>query len=616
MINLLLPMSLCIGFCLAASLAVAVTVVPAAASTLLKKAEPKPLPWFDRLKAGYGRSLAWCLDHRALPLAAAVLLLAFCGWRVVSMGVELIPQITSNEAIITVTTEKDISREESYAVIGEVLDAVLKVENVEEVGVSTDTSIAGVDISQLGLSSQITSMLNSASSYGKYQVNALLREDCTTTEIEAARQAIEAALAGVEGCTAAVEIGGLQELTNSLASGLQVQIFGADPEVLNALSDKVVEMINSTEGFANASNGLGSGDATIEMHIDRDKVRAYGLTVAQVYQQIAARLTTTATAETPVTVDGATMVIQVTDNLDPVTKENMMGMTFETTVVQSDGTTLNGTCTLGDIAEWTTGITPDSITSTNQVRYVTVSGETLEGYNTTVQARALQKKLDDFAASAEMPEGYTFSMGGESDTVNYMMHEMIQWMALALPFVYLVMVAQFQSLLSPFVVLFTVPLGFTGGLLGMLLTGQQLNMITLMGFIVLMGTVVNNGIVFVDFVNQLRIGGLDRRAALIATGQSRMRPILMTTLTTVLAMVQLALSNDMAGQLMRGMAVVIIFGLSYATLMTLYIVPVLYDLLFRRPPLNVDVGSDNLDDIPDDAAEFLAQSQKPAPAEG
>ena len=180
----------------------------------------------------------------------------------------------------------------------------------------------------------------------------------------------------------------------------------------------------------------------------------------------------------------------------------------------------------------------------------------------------VKKALDAFALTDEMPEGCSFSMGGESDSVNYMTDEMIQWMALALPFVYLVMVAQFQSLLSPFIVLFTVPLAFTGGLLGLLLTGQQLTMISMMGFIVLMGTVVNNGIVFVDYANQLRMGGMERRAALVATGKTRMRPILMTTLTTVLAMLQMVFSNDMASQLMSGMAIVIICGLSYATLMT------------------------------------------------
>ena len=606
--SLMQPMSLCIGYCLMASLLVAVTVVPAAASTVLKKAEPKQLKWFDKIQNKYAKSLEWCFQHRALPLVAAVALLVFCGWRVVSMGVELLPTITSNEAIVTLTTTKDLSKEDSYAIAEKAIDAMLSVDNVEEVGITTDTRVAGMDVGQLGLPSAITDLLNAANSYGTYQVNVMLDESLSSTQIEAARQALEDALSGIEDCTATVEISGMQELTSQLASGLSVKIYGADPDTMTQLSEKVVEIVNDTEGFANATNGLGSGDATINLQIDRDKVRSYGLTVAQVYQQIAAKLATTTTAQTPVSVDGRTMSVEISDNLDPVTKENMMDITFETSVMSADGTTTTGTCKLSDIATWVTGSAPNSITSQNQTQYVTVTANTLDGYNTTVQARELEKKLDAFALSDEMPEGCSFSMGGESDSVNYMVKEMVQWMGLALPFVYLVMVAQFQSLLSPFIVLFTVPLAFTGGLLGLLLTGQQLTMISLMGFIVLMGTVVNNGIVFVDYTNQLRMGGMERRAALIATGKTRMRPILMTTLTTVLAMLQLVFSNDMASQLMSGMAIVIICGLTYATIMTLYVVPLLYDLLFKKPPLNIDVGSDDLDDIPDDAAEYIAQS--------
>ena len=606
--SLMQPMSLCIGYCLMASLLVAVTVVPAAASTVLKKAEPKQLKWFDKIQNKYAKSLEWCFQHRALPLVAAVALLVFCGWRVVSMGVELLPTITSNEAIVTLTTTKDLSKEDSYAIAEKAIDAMLNVDNVEEVGITTDTRVAGMDVGQLGLPSAITDLLNAANSYGTYQVNVMLDESLSSTQIEAARQALEDALSGIEDCTATVEISGMQELTSQLASGLSVKIYGADSDTLTQLSEKVVEIVNDTEGFANATNGLGSGDATINLQIDRDKVRSYGLTVAQVYQQIAAKLATTTTAQTPVSVDGRTMSVEISDNLDPVTKENMMDITFETSVMSADGTTTTGTCKLSDIATWVTGSAPNSITSQNQTQYVTVTANTLDGYNTTVQARELEKKLDAFALSDEMPEGCSFSMGGESDSVNYMVKEMVQWMGLALPFVYLVMVAQFQSLLSPFIVLFTVPLAFTGGLLGLLLTGQQLTMISLMGFIVLMGTVVNNGIVFVDYTNQLRMGGMERRAALIATGKTRMRPILMTTLTTVLAMLQLVFSNDMASQLMSGMAIVIICGLTYATIMTLYVVPLLYDLLFKKPPLNIDVGSDDLDDIPDDAAEYIAQS--------
>ena len=611
--SLMLPMSLCIGYCLMASLIVAVTVVPAAASTVLKKAEPKRLVWFEKIQDKYARSLDWCLTHRALPLIAAVILLAFSAAQVMSMGIELLPTITSNEATITLSTDENLDKERSFETAGRVVEAVMAVDNVEEVGITTDTSMAGIDVSQLGLPSQITDLLNAANSYGSYKINVMLKEDLSSKEIEKARQALEAAAASVENCTASVEIAGMQELTSQLTGGLSVKIYGADADTLTQLSEKVVEMVNDTEGFANATNGLGAGDATIILKIDRDKVRSYGLTVAQVYQQIAAKLTTTTTAQTPVTVDGTTMNVEITDNLDPVTKENMMDLTFETSMLTADGITETGTCTLADIATWETGTAPDSVTSENQTQFITVTADTLEGYNTTVQSRVLQKKLDAFALSGEMPEGCSFSMGGESENVDFMVNEMIQWMALALPFVYLVMVAQFQSLLSPFIVLFTVPLAFTGGLLGLMFTGQQLTMISLMGFIVLMGTVVNNGIVFVDYANQLRLGGMERRAALVATGKTRMRPILMTTLTTVLAMLQMVFSGDMASQLMSGMAIVIICGLSYATLMTLYIVPILYDILFKKPPLNVDVGGDELDDIPDDAAEFIAAQSAAVP---
>ena len=226
----------------------------------------------------------------------------------------------------------------------------------------------------------------------------------------------------------------------------------------------------------------------------------------------------------------------------------------------------------------------------------------MEGYNTTLISRDVEKEMQNL----NLPAGCTAEIAGESTQVNDMVREMVKMMALALAFIYFIMVAQFQSLLSPFIVLFTIPLAFTGGMLGLLIAGEQLSLISLMGFLVLMGVVVNNGIVFVDYANQLRIGGLGRTEALVATGRTRMRPILMTTLTTVLAMTAMLLSTDPGSEMGKGMAIVVIGGLSYATLMTLFIVPVLYDTFYRRPPVNVDVGDDGLDDLPDDAAEFAA----------
>lgn len=154
------------------------------------------------------------------------------------------------------------------------------------------------------------------------------------------------------------------------------------------------------------------------------------------------------------------------------------------------------------------------------------------------------------------------------------------------------MVAQFQGLLSPFIVLLTLPLAFTGGLIALLLTGEQLSVMSLMGFLVLAGVVVNNGIVFVDYVNQLRLDGVEKRDALVEAGQTRMRPILMTALTTILAMSTMALSKSSTAAMSRGMAIVTIGGLAYATLMTLFIVPVFYDIFYRRKLKKIDVGEE------------------------
>ena len=375
--SLMGPMSLCIGYCLMASLIVALTVVPAASATVLKNAQPKKLAWFDKIQDAYGRSLEKALQKRFVPLAAAVLLLVFCCWRVVSMGIVLLPTSTSNEAMITLSTTDTLSQDESYDVAGKVVQAVMAVDGVEEVGITPDNTVAGMDVSNLGLPSAITDLLNAANGYGKYKINVKLNEDLSSSKIDAACKAMEEAVAGVADCTATVKQYGMtDDLTSQLSTGLTIKIYGTDAETLTALSEKVIDIVNNTDGFQNATNGLGAGDSTIILQVDRDKVRAYGLTVAQVYQQIAAKLTTTTTAQTPVTVDGTTMDVQISNNLDPLTKENMMDMTFETTVMSADGTTATGTCTLADIASWTTGNAPDSITSENQNQYVTVTAET------------------------------------------------------------------------------------------------------------------------------------------------------------------------------------------------------------------------------------------------
>jgi multidrug efflux pump subunit AcrB len=325
-----------------------------------------------------------------------------------------------------------------------------------------------------------------------------------------------------------------------------------------------------------------------------------GLTVAQIYQDITMKLTHSVDS-VKLNIDGIDMQVKIVNHMDPLTKENLMDHTFAVSKTDEDGDTVTEDVKLSDIATVEIRDGVSTINRENQGRFMTVTADVGEGYNTTLLTRKLKPLLDAYKA----PNGYSVELSGEYDTVVQMLKQMGLVILLGMAFIYFVMVAQFQSLLSPFIVMFTIPLAFTGGLASLWLTGENLSVLAIMGFVVLMGTVVNNGIVFVDYVNQLRKGGLDRHTALIATGKTRMRPILMTALTTILAESYLIFGDDMGSQMGRGMALVIAGGLAYATLMTLFIIPVMYDIMFKKAPLDVDTGREDLDDVPDDAAEYL-----------
>ena len=596
--QLLLPMGLTIGYCLLASLAVALTVVPAASSTLLRNSKPKAHPWFEKLQKIYGDSLDWCLRYKPIPLAAAIGLLVFTVWAVINMGIVLLPPMTSDAIEVSVKTPEGMEREESYALSDEVIDTILTVEGIDAVGAMDSSAVSGLLGGGLG---------GGNSSYGNYIYYIVLNEDYkSASDIDRVVADINAVTEDLKAEVTATA-GGMSDMTAMLGSGLSVNIYGSDLEVLRTLSDRVISIVNEQEGYQEATSNFTDGDETIQLLIDKDKAMSKGLTVAQIYMKIAEKLTTSATSTT-VTIDGITMDVTVENAHDPLTVENLMDIEFETTTMSTTGEAKKEKHKLSEFAQTQETISIASISRENQTRCVTVSASVEEGYNATLLSRELTPILQAYAESDEVPDGYTVDLGGESTVVNDMVEQMGLMLLLGCSFIYLIMVAQFQNLLSPFIVLFTVPLAFTGGMIGLMVYGQQLSLLSLIGFVVLMGTVVNNGIVFVDYANQLRIGGMERKDALIATGVTRMRPILMTAMTTILAMMQMIFADDMSGQLGGGMSVVIVGGLAYATLMTLYIIPIMYDLLCKKPPLVVDVGGDNIDDVPDDAAEFIAEA--------
>ena len=194
----------------------------------------------------------------------------------------------------------------------------------------------------------------------------------------------------------------------------------------------------------------------------------------------------------------------------------------------------------------------------------------------------------DFDGIESLPEGITVEFNGENEQIMNAMGQLMLMLLLGVVLVYFIMVAQFQSLKSPFIVMFTIPLAFTGGFLALLIAGIEVSVISLIGFVMLVGVIVNNGIVLVDYINQLRLEGMGRREAIIEAGVTRLRPILMTSLTTILGLIVMAFGNNVGTALMQPVALVCIGGLLYATLMTLLVVPCMYDILSRRDLRKVD----------------------------
>ena len=592
--ELMMPISLTIIFTLAASLLIAMTVVPAAGSTLLRNSKEKKHPFFDKVQDIYGKMLAFCLKVKVVPLVIAIGLLVYSIWAVMRMGIVMIPDMTSNQIEISVQMPEDTDKEECYKRADQVLDAMTTIDGIGDVG-----AMAGGDTTLVASSSGMSDstydqftflVLTENENAGKKEVNRICRE-------------IEERTADID-CELTISTG-MSEMSTMMGSGLSVKVYGDDLDTLTKITQDICDLVATIPGYENISNGQEEPDQVIRLVLDKDAAMRKGLTVAQIFSELNGKMTESTDAAT-VTIDGEDMKIVVKDGREPLTRENLLDYNFEIQTTDDNGNTVTEDHPLSEFATLKLEDGVQSINRENQSRYMTVTATVAEGSNATLLSRELQPLIDAY----ELPDGYTIDTAGESDTVNQMVIQMSKVLLLGLALIYLVMVAQFQSLLSPFIVLFTVPLAFTGGLIGLLLMNEPLSVMGMMGFVVLLGTVVNNGIVFVDYANQLRMGGLERREALIATGKTRMRPILMTALTTILAMVSLLFGDDLSSQMSKGMAIVVAGGLAYATLMTLFIIPVMYDILFKRKPLQVDIGSENLDDVPDDAADYLKRKEQ------
>ncbi len=566
-------MALTIGYSLVASLIVALTFVPCMSATVLKNATEKSHPWFDKMVGVYEKTIRACLKVKIVPLAVAIVLLVFCVIRVFSMGMVLLPSMGGNQMSLSMSIPLEWEIEEGYAAADDLMEKIRKIDGVENVGIMSGGG--GGDVMMSSGSNRDFSFF-------------LLLDDATGKNNDVVADKLEAIMQDGYAETEYTIATSNMDISALMSSGLQIHVYGEDIDSILAVSNDMVELLEEVKGFENVSNGQEEADQQLVVSIDKDKAMRLGLSVAQIFMELSGKLTTDADVTTLTTADDDYQVVLVNET-KKITQDNLMDYEFKTKTTDEDGKEIEETHKLKEFASVTESESIASIVRVNQERYITVSAETMEGYNTTLLSRQVEDKLGKY----QVPDGVRVELAGESTEVMSMVEDMLLMILLAVIFIYLIMVAQFQSLLSPFIVLFTIPLAFTGGLLALMITGEDISMIAMMGFLILSGVVVNNGIVFVDYTNQLRLAGMEKREALVETGKARMRPILMTAMTTILAMMTMALSRDASAVMSRGMVIVTIGGLAYATLMTLYIVPIMYDIFFRKEIKEIDIGDEN-----------------------
>lgn len=603
--QLFTDLALTITYSLLASLIVALTLVPAMASGMLRKEKPKKPGLLDKVYPAYRKAVSWSIHHKLVVLGVSLLLLVGSAGAALARGFAFMPNIDMNTVNLTVSMPEGCTREQAVSLADEVLRRAAQVENVETVGamMSSSGSSGGMDM---------TSMMSSGG--GAYDVTAYitLTEGASGTKTG---QQIEAACTGMD-CTVTASGAMDSYMTYLTGSGVALNVYGSDMEQMQSAAKTLAAKLATVPGTENVSDGLEQAATALHLSVDRNAAMEKGLTVAQVYMAVASALTDT-DSSLSLTLDGLDVSVSIQSPEESrMTREKLMDLEIDPSAMSAMSSMMSAASgsgsmsgmsgmssgsgsmsgmsgmssgstsavqaaepvRLGDIAKLEETVSLNTIHRDQQRRYITVSADVADGYNVTKVTNAAQAAI----AEVDLPQGITASFQGENEAIMDAIEQLLLMLLLGIVLVYLVMVAQFQSLRSPLIVMFTIPLAFTGGFLALLLAGIEVSVVSLVGFVMLVGVIVNNGIVLVDYINQLRLEGMGRREAIIEAGVTRLRPILMTSLTTILGLVVMAFGKDVGTALMQPVALVCIGGLLYATLMTLLVVPCMYDILSRR----------------------------------
>ena len=591
--QLFTDLALTITYSLLASLLVALTLVPAMAGGMLRREMVQKPGLLDKIYPAYRKAITFALDHKAGVLLLSLVLLVTSAGAAVMRGFTFMPEMDMNNLSLTVTMPEGTTRRQAVELADTVLERVMTVDNVQDAGFM----MGGGTMGGLNMGAAM-----GGSSGGSYDVEGYITMPEGTFGSDAAKE-ITALCADLP-CE--VTASGVMSSMMSMmtGSGVSLQVFGDNMEDLQSAAQDLAKRLEQVDGVAEVDDGLDESAPALQVVVDRVAAAKKGMTVAQIYMKVAAALQSSTSVST-VTLGGESMGLSVdAAKGSTVTREKLLeleitpdaalssamgGSAGSSALSQLSGSSDDtekddGTFKLGDVAKVQETVSMNTISRDQQRRCVTVTATVADGYNVTHVTSAARQAL----GSVALPDGVTVEFNGENEQIMDAMGQLMLMLLLGVVLVYFIMVAQFQSLKSPFIVMFTIPLAFTGGFLALLVTGIEVSVISLIGFVMLVGIIVNNGIVLVDYINQQRLAGMERREAIIDAGVTRLRPILMTSLTTILGLIVTAAAKNAGTALMQPVAVVCIGGLLYATLMTLFVVPCMYEIMNRRDLRKVD----------------------------
>ncbi len=557
-------LSFTVTFSLLASLLVALTVVPVLSSQILEVGEVKErkrrgfslgriLDLFSKLiqkiSDMYIKILHFTLHHKTITVLGAVVLLIGSGVLASMVGGEFFPKEDEGSFTVTIELPYGTSLEESDKIVGEVENIIKKIPEKETI------------VSTIGSQLSFTQSGSNTSSIMVKLIEQKDRNRTTEQIVNEVRKKVE----NIVGADITVsESSSMMGGGGMSSAAIEIEVKGDDISVLKTIGEDFKNIVKSIPGTSEVDVDTEEGDPEVRVKINRKAASFYGITAHNLSSILSASVD--GVKATTYKVDGDE--IDVNLSLQETVKDSVENMK-QILIPSSKGEFVP----VGQIADIEYGNSPTQISRMNQIRTVTISSQ-LSGKDLKTVTKQIEEKLNTYP----LPSGYTYNFSGQQKDMIEAFSSLGKALILSVILIYMILASQFESLIHPFTVMFSVPFALSGGFIALFLTGRALSVPAFIGFIVLAGIVVNNAIVLIDYINQLRAIGYEREKAILEATAHRFRPIMMTTLTTVLGLVPLALGIGEGGTTQAPLATVVVGGLILSTVLTLAFIPVVYTI--------------------------------------